>query len=424
MTPRDTPPGTASAHGHAGPRQTLPAGPPHGGAPARRHDLDWLRAAAVLGVFAFHAAHPFDLFDWHVKNAQRSFALTLLLGFFSPWGMGLMFLLAGAASRLALQSRTAGQYLGERCRRLAVPFLAGSALLTPIQAYLEAVHQRRWTGSLLAFVPSYWRDLAGRMWSLERGATPAWFGALGYHLWFLGFLFAFSAIALPLFRYLERGRGRRLVLRLAARSGRPGGALLFAVPVVLAQAGLRAVAPGEHDWADFVGYLAFFVAGYVLATDQRLTAAARRDGPVAAVVGVAAFVALVATDFPAWFQRWTAHPGYSWDYLLMTSLFAVDAWAWTIVAVSLRMRSRRFQAPLPRAIGELALPFYVLHQPVILAIAFFAVQARAGIPAKLALVLGSSFVTTTGLCLVLVRSRGLRRVLGVKPATKLASSDH
>ena len=102
---------------------TATAPPPARTATARRHDLDWLRAVAVLAVFVFHAAHPFDLFDWHVKNDQRSLAL----GPFGPWGMGLLFLLAGAASRLALRSRTAHQYRRERWRRLAVPSLVGRA---------------------------------------------------------------------------------------------------------------------------------------------------------------------------------------------------------------------------------------------------------------------------------------------------------
>jgi glucans biosynthesis protein C len=126
---------------------------------ARRHDLDWLRMVAVLAVFVFHAAHPFDQFDWHVKNDQRSPVVSLVLGPFVPWGMGLLFLLAGAASRLALRSRSARQYRRERWRRLAVPFLAGSVLLGPVQAYVEAAHQGRWSGSPLDFLAAYWRDL-------------------------------------------------------------------------------------------------------------------------------------------------------------------------------------------------------------------------------------------------------------------------
>lgn len=30
--------------------------------PARLHYLDWLRVLAILGVFFYHAVHPFDMF--------------------------------------------------------------------------------------------------------------------------------------------------------------------------------------------------------------------------------------------------------------------------------------------------------------------------------------------------------------------------
>jgi glucan biosynthesis protein C len=260
-------------------------------ATARRHDLDWLRVVAVLAVFVFHAAHPFDLFDWHVKNPQRSLAVTLALGPFVPWGMGLLFLLAGASSRLALRSRTARQYLRERWRRLAIPLLAGSALLSPVQACVEAVHKGRWTGSPLAFLPAYWRDLGTSLWHLDRGIGPLWFGKLGYHLWFLGFLFAFSVLGLPVFAYLEDADGRRLVARLAAWSRRRGSALLLAVPITAVHLALRAVFPDEHDWAEFACYFAFFVAGYLVLSDPRLEAAVRRDLPVALALGVAGLAA-------------------------------------------------------------------------------------------------------------------------------------
>ena len=43
---------------------------------ARIHYLDWLRVLALLGVFLYHAVHPFDTLDWHVKNADQSELLT------------------------------------------------------------------------------------------------------------------------------------------------------------------------------------------------------------------------------------------------------------------------------------------------------------------------------------------------------------
>jgi peptidoglycan/LPS O-acetylase OafA/YrhL len=37
---------------------------------ARRHDLDWLRALAMLNIFLFHSARLFNHEDWHVKNER------------------------------------------------------------------------------------------------------------------------------------------------------------------------------------------------------------------------------------------------------------------------------------------------------------------------------------------------------------------
>jgi peptidoglycan/LPS O-acetylase OafA/YrhL len=394
---------------------TATAPPPARTATARRHDLDWLRVVAVLGVFVFHAAHPFDLFDWHVKNDQRSLVVSLVLGPFVPWGMGLLFLLAGAASRLALRSRTPRQYLRERWRRLAVPFLVGSALLSPVQTYVEAVHQGRWSGSPLAFLAAWWRELGTGVWHLDRGLGPGFLGELGYHLWFLGFLFAFAVLGLPVFAYLEGAGGRRLVDRLAAWTRPRGGALLLAVPITVVHLALRAAFPEEHDWAEFAFYFAFFVAGYLVLPDPRLEAAVRRDLPAALGLGVAGLAALVVADFPGWLERWSANPAYSLDYLLMQGLYAVYAWSWTVVAVGVAGRVRRFHTPVPRAAG-LALPFYVLHQPVILVVAFVVVRWSAGIPVKLAVVLAGSFALTAALCGLVGRARVLAPLLGARPA--------
>ena len=46
----------------------------------RLHYLDWLQVLAVLGVFLFHAIHPFDdLYSWHIKNAESSFVINLTM---------------------------------------------------------------------------------------------------------------------------------------------------------------------------------------------------------------------------------------------------------------------------------------------------------------------------------------------------------
>jgi len=78
---------------------------------ARVNYVDWLRALAVLGVFAYHSLQPFSTHDWHVKNGQLSPAIEAVVSFIDPWGVASFFLIAGASSFLALRRRTAGQYV-------------------------------------------------------------------------------------------------------------------------------------------------------------------------------------------------------------------------------------------------------------------------------------------------------------------------
>ncbi len=65
---------------------------------------------------------------------------------------------------------------------------------------------------------------------------------------------------------------------------------------------------------------------------------------------------------------------------------------------------------------EAVLPFFMLHQPVIMIIAFFVVQWDAGIPVKLPAVLLGSFAATIGLYELVIRRIGpLRALFGMPP---------
>ena len=178
----------------------------------RLYYLDWLRVIAILGVFLFHAVHPFDLSDWHIKNAEQSMAVSVVLGLLFPWGMPFFFLIVGTGSWFALRRRTAGQYVGERTKRLLLPYITGCILLWPIMLYFQWRHilwNGSWYGSFLDFVLIH-----------RAGFSPLWFGEVGFHLWFLGFLFCFSVLGLPIFLWLKGPVG--------AGGARPPGRVLFA----------------------------------------------------------------------------------------------------------------------------------------------------------------------------------------------------
>src|SRR4029453_12588959 len=237
----------------------------------RRYDLDALRVLAVLLLVPFHSARVFDIFDpFYVKSPETSAGLSwavvaflnawhmpllfVLAGaglsragvaFLNAWPMPLLFVLAGAATWLALGHRHAKAYLGERTRRLLVPFLFGILVIVPPQAFW-ASRFRGGHDSVGSFLGDYWTvegDLSGYFGSF----TPA-------HLWFIGYLFLFSLLAVPL---LVRWRGRQLRT----------GWLLIAMPLVLLAANEL---PAPNDGPQNPWYsLALFLAGFLLLADQR-----------------------------------------------------------------------------------------------------------------------------------------------------------
>ncbi len=368
----------------------------------RLHYLDWLRVLATLGVFLFHALDVFSPFGFEISNAETSDVIAIILAFFFPWGMPLFFLVSGVGSWFALRRRSAGQFTRERTLRLLVPFFTGTLLLGPVQLYLAWSHRSQ-TGVFIGSFADFLVDRLPRF-------GPKLFGTFGYHMWFLGFLFAFSLLALPLFTWLKGGAGRRVVSRLAGLCERRGGILLFFLPIAVVRLGLQPFFPELQDWADFFSYGLFFILGYLLFTDERFLRAIRRDWLILLAAGIAATLGTMAIGMSQESFDLQKAPRTFWE-LFMWLLIAVCGWCWTAFMFFIGMRYLDRDSGVLRY-GQMAiLPFFVVHQPVILAIAYFVVQWDLGILPKLLIVVLGSFIVSLGIYQLLVRRIPLLRVM-------------
>jgi glucans biosynthesis protein C len=374
--------------------------------------LDWLRVLAVAGVFVFHAMHPFDTADWHVKNAEQTDALLIVLAFLGSWGLAFFFLIAGAGSFLALRWRTVRQHVNERLTRLLLPLLVAYALFSPLQFMIEERHDGGSTGSILGdarrFIVNIWDE-------------PPLLLADTYHLWFVVFLLEFSLLGLPLFAWLRGPRGQRLTNWLGRMVQRRGVILLLVIPFAVVHVALQG-APGEdHGWGEFVYYFDFFLLGHVLMCDARLTDAVRRHLAPALLLGFAGMTLLLVTDVPGFLEQWWEDPSYSWRYAGVFALLTVQAWGWVVAALSLGMRAPAFQRPVPGAVATATMPFFIVHQPVILLVAFYVVQWDVGIAGKLAVVLIVSLLVSAALAWALSRVPTISLLFGAKRPQPVSS---
>jgi glucans biosynthesis protein C len=359
--------------------------------PDRRYDLDALRVLAVLLLIPFHSARVFDIFDpFYVKSPETSEGLSwAVVAFLNPWHMPLLFVLAGAATWLALGHRGAKAYAGERTRRLLVPFLFGMLLVVPPQGYL-ATRFRGDHGSVGSFLADYWTvegDLSGYTGSFTPG-----------HLWFIGFLFIFSLLALPLF---VRWRGRRLRARW----------LLVAMPPILLAAN-ELPAPNDGPQNPFYS-LALFVAGYLLMADEDAERAVHRHWrPLLAAAAATMTTVLLV---------WSSGTDDGWPdgspLDIGFSLFEqANTWIWVLALLGAGRALLSRPAPGLAYASEASFPFYVLHQTVIVAVAYVVVGWELAVWQGFTIVAVTSLALTLAAYELLVRRTNPTRFLfGMRP---------
>jgi glucans biosynthesis protein C len=200
-----------------------PAHPPASApSPERLFAFDWLRIGAFGLLVLYHVGMVYVGWDWHVKSPHASAALEPLMRLSNPWRMSLLFLLSGAATAWMLQARPAG-LLRSRARRLLLPLVTGIVLVVPPQPYFEVVQKLGYDGGFMDFLRLYFTGYGG--FCRDRGCLvlPTW-----NHLWFLPYLFVYTALLLGLRRALP-GAWREATVGLVGQL--PGWAL-WLVPIV------------------------------------------------------------------------------------------------------------------------------------------------------------------------------------------------
>ena len=365
----------------------------------RQYYLDWLRVLAMICIFFFHNARFFDVFsDWHVKNASTNLAASSLIAFMSQWIMPLFFLIAGAGVYYALKSRRPGQFIQERCLRLLVPLIFGMLVIVVPQAYFQAVSHGELPAGYNLF-QIYWLYL-------QTLPDLNWF-----HLWFLVDLFIFSIITLPLFCW-KGSPLKSVISRLAAFFDKPWALLML---LVLSLAIIDTLIYPDGYWGyrnggwNNVAYLLFFIMGYLIVANPRIMETVKKIRWIMLGTGIIAFTCSIA-----FFLDELAEPVkyYGSASFVVTSLLqAVNAWAWLLAILGLGGRYLNENNKFLAYSNEAVLPFYILHQTVIISIGFYVVQWSTGIGLKYLVISTTSFIAIMLIYELLVRRMNVLRFL-------------
>ena len=348
----------------------------------RKHYIDNLRNLTILLLFPVHTFMIWNDFGsrfyiWQGENKILSTLIVLV----NPWFMPLLFTLAGMSARYALEKRTNKEFMIQRINKLLIPFISGLIFLVPFQTLYARKFLNNYAGSLLdnwRYFFTHYTDFSG----YDGAFTPG-------HLWFILFLFLISMITLPLFRLFPYEKMTESVKKMPAF-----GVLLLFIPIWL-----------MYYCGNFGGFslgknFALYLAGYYVLSDDLIFEKLEKNIKWLAALCVIGTIVSVTMyyKFSFYGDLWVNFIGWVSILVLL------------VVGKRLLYKRTGFTEYFNRA----SYPIYILHQSILVALAYYAVQISDCLAVQVLCICIGSFLMTVLAYHLIKPLPVVRKMIGIK----------
>ncbi|MGE0596675.1 MAG: acyltransferase [Hyphomonadaceae bacterium] len=382
---------------------------------ARRTDLDWLRIAAFGTLILYHVGMFYVTWDWHVKSSRASDAIEPLMMLTNPWRLTLLFIISGAATRFMADKMSAGALTASRMGRLWPPLLLAVFVIVPPQSYCEIVEALR---AMPAEQAASYAGALDNFWVKYATASGNWCDADGClttptynHMWFVAYLILYTLALIALLPLLRRAPSA--LARLVS------GPFLFITPWLLLfvlRVTLFPVFGETHDfradWYLHAVYLPAFLFGFGIAKHAPFFEACMRWRWLALAVALAAWAMLQGA-----YQIYSdANLPPDWLRVIMRGVREAQAWAAILACFGFAYRHLRdADGPVRRYFTEAIFPYYLIHQTIIVVLAFHLNALNWPLAIEAAVLVAATFAGCALFYEIARRSGPLRVWFGLKP---------
>lgn len=333
----------------------------------RRHDIDWMRTLAFLILIIYHLGMYYVAdWGWHIKSVEQSVWLQNLMVLTNPWRMSLLFFISAMSMSMVLQQGKWSRIslIKVRSQRLLVPLVFSMLVIVPPQLFYELKQFFGFSGSYLTFIVEY-LDLGTEL--APEKQNPI--GLLTWnHLWFLPYLWFYSLALIVLYPALDAFTVciEKLVLR-------PWLMLIVVLSVsAVIWFFLAKKFPTTNaltdDWYNHARYFWAFIVGFML---PRLPDVWQRLVDCRRFMTIAALLSYgwLLMDRHGWLNVGEALDSLWWIQLTHGMLVSINHWAWILAVVAYSGKYLRFSNPFIQYANQAILPWYILHQTLIIVFA-------------------------------------------------------
>ena len=376
---------------------------------SRRYDLDWVRVLAFLIVIYFHAAIIFiDGGLPLIQNNEVSPSLDVFVTISSQFRIALLFFVSGVGVAFARRRRNSAEFIRERSLRLLPPFLFGILMVVPPIVYTEKLFLGQFDGSYLEFYPTFFTE------GIYPKGNLSW-----HHFWFVAYLFLYCLMAVGVFKWFD-DKGRAWLDQHFSAQKRFSIYKLI-VPLIAIEILLRAFFPGFrdliHDWASFFHWFLIFLAGFVIAHNEKLLDQITQlrhislIGAISATLFLFVFLGGPSFDIHTSLPITTLVPAF----VMYCVARMIMVWCAILTCVGYAGRYLRTATPGLSYLNEAVFPLFILHLTIIEILGFWVVGLDWSLWLKYLVITTLTIVLVLLIYQLLIRPFGFMRLLfGVK----------
>jgi len=379
-------------------------------------ELDWLRVM-VFGLLIFYHTGMLYAYNWdyHYKSTYSSTFLTNIMLWSNQWRMSLLFMISGAAVSFLLARQSRWQFIRTRVPLLLLPLIFGMLVVVVPQVYVEA------NSKGLIDCPNFWR-----FWYAYLDQTSAEFAGhktLGgihltwNHLWFLPYLLAYTLIIWAIYPVAVTARSLHLWRWLATETPM---SVVIILPIAISyfigtylDDAYPVTHDFVHDWFNHARSLLVFVIGFLLV---RMPVIWNRFSSLR-------WSLLITATVTYGYLLFSYNGGSLGDSLIATLInrlfWTANGWFWMLAIIAWAQHWFTRSSPLLRYLNSGVYCFYILHQTLIITIAYLLVPHRLGAGVEAVLIIMSVAFCCVCLFEVIKRLPVLPIFFGVQKSARI-----
>ena len=361
----------------------------------RKYFLDNIRTICILILFPYHTLMIYNTWgeNFYIQGSPSNVTLGFV-GAVWPWIMPLMFVIAGMAANYSLQKRTAKEFVKERTISLFIPLVAGILILCPMMVYFAIKSNNAYTGGYFeSYVPFFTTN--DNFSGARGGFTPG-------HLWFILFLFVITLAMLPIVLLLKKSKKRIPFEKF------PLVLIIFLFILTF----LSSFLPDIGGKNPFEYFVLFLLGYYVLSNDKILDKLEKYKWFLSGgfiIMIVLCMLYLFVLDMGEGFG----------DLVVKSLVVRLCGWIGILAILGTGKRYLNQNNKFTRYCSKASFPVYILHQSILVMVAYYVFMFANTIALQAVLVIFISFIATVACYEIIRRIPCFRVLFGIRVKKKV-----